>query len=163
MNLRKTDFVFSSLACSGNILRKQAKAGKTKSVFLQIIKNHWTERLAVKTTFFTLYLSNLNPEDEVFSSKIDWFMAYYISKLKWAWQAQFLSHILIILKNNVFFEDKQMILLPLFDIYTGFRFTKNLNSCSIQFWSHPWVSRVPPQRGQGMTPNTLLSSLKQMW
>ena len=62
-----------------------------------------------------------------------------ISKLKWAWQAQFLSHILIILKNNVFFEDKQMILLPLFDIYTGFRFTKNLNSCSIQFWSHPWL------------------------
>ena len=62
-----------------------------------------------------------------------------ISKLKWAWQAQFLSHILVILKNNVFFEDKQMILLPLFDIYTGFRFTKNLNSCSIQFWSHPCV------------------------
>jgi len=71
MNLRKTDFVFPALACSGNILRKQAKAGKTKSVFLKIIKNHWTESLGVKTTFFTLYLSNLNPEDEVFTSKID--------------------------------------------------------------------------------------------
>ena len=42
-------------------------------------------------------------------------------------------------ENDLFFEDKQMILLPLFDIYTGFRFTKNLNSCSIQFWSHPWL------------------------
>ena len=28
-------------------------------------------------------------------------MANYISKLKWAWQAQFFSHILVILKNNV--------------------------------------------------------------
>ena len=46
-------------------------------------------------------------------------MAYYISKLKWVWQGQFLSPIIIILKNNVFFEEKQMILLPLFDIYTG--------------------------------------------
>jgi len=30
-------------------------------------------------------------------------------------------------ENNVFFEEKQMILLSLFDISTGFRFTKNLN------------------------------------
>ena len=53
-------------------------------------------------------------------------MANYVSNLKWAWQAQFLSHILVILKNNVFFEDKQMILLSLFDTFTGFRFTKKL-------------------------------------
>ena len=51
-------------------------------------------------------------------------MTIYISKLKWAWQAQFLSHILVILKNNVFFEDKQMILQSLCDIFTGFRFPK---------------------------------------
>ena len=59
-----------------------------------------------------------------------------ISKLKWAWQAQFLSHILVSLKNNVFFEDKQMILLSLFDISTGFRFQKNLKSFPIQVLSH---------------------------
>ena len=64
-------------------------------------------------------------------------MTNYISKLKWAWQAQFLSHILVSLKNNVFFEDKQMILLSLFDISTGFRFPKNLKSLPIQFWIHP--------------------------
>ena len=62
-------------------------------------------------------------------------MTNYISKLKWAWQAQFLSHILVILKNNVFFEDKQMILPSLFDISTGFRFQK---SFPIQVLRHPW-------------------------
>ncbi len=91
-------------------------------VDLKLRTNHWTESLGVKATFFTLYLSNLNPEDEVSSIKIDQLMTNYISKLKWAWQAQFLSHILVILKNNVFFEDKQMILLPLFDTSTSFRF-----------------------------------------
>ena len=39
--------------------------------------------LALKTTFFTLYLSNLNPEGKVSSSKIDGFMANYISNFKW--------------------------------------------------------------------------------
>ena len=74
-------------------------------------------------------------------------MANYVSNLKWAWQAQFLSHILVILKNNVFFEDKQMILLSLFDISTGFRFQKNLKSLPIQFLSHPWIVRK-----DGVTP-----------
>ena len=64
-------------------------------------------------------------------------MTIYISKLKWAWEAQFLSHILETLKNNVFFEDKQMILLSIFDISTGFKFPKNLKSLPIQFLSHP--------------------------
>ena len=58
-------------------------------------------------------------------------MTIYISKLKWAWQAQFLSHILVVLKNSVFFEDKQMILVSFFDIFTGFRFPKNLKSLPI--------------------------------
>ena len=73
------------------------------------------------------------------SFKIDGVRADYISKLKWAWQAQFLSHILVILKNSVFFEDKQMILVSCFDIFTGFRFPKNLKSLPIQFLSYPWL------------------------
>ena len=64
-------------------------------------------------------------------------MAYYVSKLKWAWQAQFLSHILIILNNSAFFEDKQMILVSFFNIFAGLRFQKNLKSLPIQFLSHP--------------------------
>ena len=42
--------------------------------------------------------------------KIDGFMATYISKLKWAWQAQFLSPTLLILKINITFKDVQMML-----------------------------------------------------
>ena len=91
-----------------------------------------------QNNIFTLCLSNLNPEDEVSSFKIDRLMTNYISKLRWAWQARFLSHILVILKNCVYFEDKQTTLVSFFDIFTGFRFPKNLNSLPIQFLSHPW-------------------------
>ena len=66
-------------------------------------------------------------------------MSNYVSKLKWAWQAQFLSYVRLILRNNLLFEDKQMILLSLFDISTGFRFQKNLKSFPIQVLSHLWV------------------------
>ena len=48
-----------------------------------------------------------------------------------------MSHILVILNNNVFFEDKQMILLSLFDISIGFRFPKNLKSLPILVFRHP--------------------------
>ena len=66
--------------------------------------------------------TTVNPEDEVTSSKIDRLMTNYISNLRREWQAQFLGYILVILKNNVFFEDKQMILLSLFDTSACFRF-----------------------------------------
>ena len=55
-------------------------------------------------------------------------------------KAQFLSHTLVILKNNVFFEDKQMILLPLFDTSTGFRSTKKLYESTIQTLCYPHLS-----------------------
>ena len=64
-------------------------------------------------------------------------MTNYTSKPKWAWQAQFLSHNLVILKYSVFFKDKQMILVSFFDIFTGFKFPKNLKSLHIQFLIHP--------------------------
>ena len=38
-------------------------------------------------TCFTQYVSYLNPKGEESSYKIDGFMAIYIPKLKWAWQA----------------------------------------------------------------------------
>ena len=111
------------------------------------------EGLAIKTTFLTQYLSNLNPEGEVSSTKIDGFKGNYISKLKWAWQAQFLSYVLLILRNNLFFEDKQMILLSLFDISTSFRFQKNLKSFPIQVFSHPWsICHKSTSSNQKMLP-----------
>ena len=56
------------------------------------------------------------------------------------WQAQFLSYVLLILGNSLFFKDKQMILVTLFDISTGLRFQKILKSFPIQVLSHPWIS-----------------------
>jgi len=101
-----------------------------------IDQNSVVDKVFSQTTFITQYLSNLNPEGEVFSSIIDGFTDSYISKLKWAWQAHFLSYVLLILRLNSFFEDKHMILLSLFDISTGFRFQKNPKSFPIQVWSH---------------------------
>ena len=53
-----------------------------KSVFLKLLKNGWSYCLAVKTTYFTHYLSYLNPEGGGSSNKIDCFMGHQISKLK---------------------------------------------------------------------------------
>ena len=58
-----------------------------KSVFLKLLKNGLSYCLAVKTTYFTHYLSYLNPEVGGSSNKIDCFMGHQISKLKRAWQA----------------------------------------------------------------------------
>ena len=122
---------------TGQIVQEEAGIGNTKSVYLKLRTNHWSYSLAVKTTYFTLYLSNLNPEEEVCSSKNNEIMTNYISKLKRAHQAQYLSHILVILKINIFFEDKQMILQSLFDIFTGFRFQKKSQRLPTQFLSYP--------------------------
>ena len=58
--------------------------------------------------------------------------------MKWAWQAQFLSHALQIFKNCIFFADKQMILVLFCKISSNFELTKNLILCPIQFFSHLW-------------------------
>ena len=58
-----------------------------KLVFLKLIKNGQSYSLAVKTTSFTHYLSNSNPEGEGFNYKIDRVIAHYVSNLKWAWEA----------------------------------------------------------------------------
>ena len=50
-----------------------------------------------------------------------------------------MSHAHVILKNNLFLEDKQMIFLSLFDKSTGFRFTKNLKELGIHFLRSPWI------------------------
>ena len=58
------------------------------------------------------------------------------------WQAQFLSYVLLILGNSLFFKDKQMILVTLFDISTGLRFQKILKSFPIQVLSHPCINQA---------------------
>ena len=54
-------------------------------------------------------------------------MPFVNLKLKWAWQAWFLSYIPQIFKKCVFFEAAQMILLPYFANSYGFNFEKNAN------------------------------------
>ena len=54
------------------------------------------------------------------SSKIEAATPNQSSKLKWAWQAQFLSHIHETLQNSFFLKDLQMILVPFFEIFDRF-------------------------------------------
>ena len=56
------------------------------------------------------------PKFQLRSSKIVPATPFWILKFKRAWQAQFLSHNLVTLKNCVFFIGVQMILIPFFDI-----------------------------------------------
>ena len=72
-----------------------------KSVLGGVRVQTWTIRIYVirEVVNFNLHYKQTNKQK-----------TNYISKLKWAWQAHFLTHILVILKNCVFLEDKQMIL-----------------------------------------------------
>ena len=58
-------------------------------------------------------------------------MATYILKLKWAWQAYYLSPTLLILKIYTTFKYVQMMLKHFFDISTGFRYKKNGKEFSV--------------------------------
>ena len=60
-------------------------------------------------------------------------MATYTSKLKWAWQALFLSLTLIILKVETTFEDFQMMLELFFDFSAVSDFQRSV-------WSVPSIS-----------------------
>ena len=99
-----------------------------KSVFLKLFKNGRSYSLAVKTTFFTHYLSNLNQEEEGSSFKIDDFLAHCSLNLKGAWQAKLLSDTLLTLQKNTTFIGVQIMLLSFLDISASFRFLKKVGS-----------------------------------
>ena len=61
-------------------------------------------------------------------------------KLKWAWQAQFLSYTLQIFRKSVSFEDAQMILVPHFVISYGFDFEKKCSQVPV---NHTVVPAYP--------------------
>ena len=77
----------------------EAYTVKIKSDNSKLRTNYLLEIIALKATFFSISLSNLNPEGEVSRSKIDGFMAHCFSKLKWAWRAYFMSNAPIFYKN----------------------------------------------------------------
>ena len=55
-----------------------------------------------------------------------------------------MSYTLIILEKYVFFKDLQMILLPFFDILTGFRFRKNTLKSDVHSLRRPCIRAVIP-------------------
>ena len=73
-------------------------------------------------------------------SKIESATPLWSFKFKGAWQAQFLSHNLLILENCIFFEDKQMILVSFIKIHKGKKVIKFGHSCHIHVWVIPGLS-----------------------
>ena len=60
-------------------------------------------------------------------------------KLKWMWQAQFLSYTLVTLQNYVFFKDVEIMLVPFFGFSTGFRLRKNSLQSAVHIFSSPCI------------------------
>jgi hypothetical protein len=75
---------------------------KRNWLYLNYKKPVSIKSLAVKTTCFTQFLRYL--KERSLTAIIDGFMATYISKLRWAWQASCLSHTLLILKIDTTFK-----------------------------------------------------------
>ena len=59
-----------------------AYSDEIKLVFLKLLKNGWSESLAVKTSYFTHEISYLNLEGEGSSFKIGRFMTKLISNFE---------------------------------------------------------------------------------
>ena len=72
-------------------------------------------------------------------------MTNHVSKLKWAWQAQFLSQTLLILKKSIQLLKmfKWYYIVWFFDFSTGLRFQRLVWECSIHICSCPWLIYYP--------------------
>ena len=90
-------------------------------------------------SFFHLYKIRIFPKLGGCGSKNKLATPFWILNFKWAWQAQFLSHNLLILQNCIFFVGKQMILVSFTKIHKGIKVTNFGHSCHIHILSHPWL------------------------
>ena len=61
------------------------------------------------------------------------------SKLKWAWQTQFLSHTLQILGKVILFEDLQMVLLLSLETFIITKVAKNVPKLSVHVQRSSWI------------------------
>ena len=89
-------------------------------------------------SFFHLWKIHIFPKLGGCGSKNELATPFWILNFKWAWQAQFLSHNLLILQNCIFFVGKQMILVSFAKIHKGIKVTNFGHSCHIHILSHPW-------------------------
>ena len=69
-------------------------------------------------------------------------MSNYILKLKWAWQASFLSHTHLPLEINANFIDLQMILKPFCNIFNGLKVENFLKSKAVHISRGPRLHSV---------------------
>ena len=90
-------------------------------------------------SFFHLYKIHIFPKLGGCGSKNELATPFWILNFKWAWQAQFLSHNLLILQNCIFFVGKQMILVSFAKIHKGIKVTNFGHSCHIHILSNPWL------------------------
>ena len=107
---------------------KGVRQGQIWSHNPQILKTcvFFKDKEMVVISFVHLYEINNFPKCCGCTSKIGPSTPIQSSKLKWAWQAQFLSHTCKNLQNCFFLKDLQMILIPFIEIFDRFPSTKKL-------------------------------------
>ena len=96
----------------------------------------------VLISFIDLYKIHIFPKFHRCGSKIVPATPFWNSNFKWAWQAQFLSHIYETLEKYVFYIDLWVILVPFFEIHYGFWDKNFVHHCHIHILSHPWLMKV---------------------
>ena len=103
-----------------------------KVVFLEFQLSCYRYKKLIKISFVGLLKIYHGPKFEEHSSPYKTATPLRSLKLKWAWQAQFLSHTLKILGKVISFEDLQMILLSFLEIFIITKVTKNVPRLSVQ-------------------------------
>ena len=68
-------------------------------------------------------------------------MSNYILKLKWVWQASFLSHAHLPLEINAHFIDLQMILKPFCNIFNGLKVENFLKEWVVHISRGPRIKK----------------------
>ena len=95
-----------------------------KSVFLEFQLFCYRYKKLIKISYVGLYKIYDWPKFEGHNSLNKTATPLRSSKLKWAWQTQFLSHTLQILGKVIFFEDLQMILVSFLEFSLQQKFKK---------------------------------------
>ena len=113
-----------------------------KSVFLEFQLFCYRYKKLIKISYVGLYKIYDWPKFEGHNSLNKTATPLRSSKLKWAWQTQFLSHTLQILGKVIFFEDLQMMLLSSLEIFIFTKVGKNVPKLDVQVWRSLWLVQV---------------------
>ena len=108
-----------------------------KSYFFNLQISGYVYLKVAIISFFNLYKIHIFPKFGGCGSKNKPSTPFWILNFKWAWQAQFLSHNLLILQNCILLDDKQMILVPFIEIHKRMKVIIFGHSCHIHFWVIP--------------------------